>query len=119
LSDEVLRLAPEVDLLDHLTVEDVGLPLVARIFGQAGGKLQRARHVVSIYLRSGLVQLIHMSGGTEHVLRDWEARPVLAEDGNWTANQSDQSEYVLRLTQEGYDAFVRDSEGFFERLFGH
>jgi hypothetical protein len=114
-------MAPEVDLLEHLSVEDIGLPLVERIFSQAAGgdQLERVRHVVSIYLRSGLVQLISVSGGMEHVLTEWEARPVLADDRKWLASLVDQQQYVLRLTEQGYDAFVRDSEGFFERLFGN
>jgi hypothetical protein len=65
------------------------------------------------------MQLISASNGTEHVLTGWEARPVLADDGNWVASEVGGQEYLLRLTEAGYDAFVRDSEGFFRRLFGH
>ena len=110
---------PEVDLLETLTAGDESLNLALQIFLRVYGEeaLERARHVVGIYVKTGLIELVEVSSSDKRVLEAWQIRPVLADEVNWRPHASEEQSYLLRLTQKGYDAFVRDSEGFFKRLF--
>lgn len=112
-------LPPELDLLEILSGQDEDLRNALRVFKPAHDRsaLEQARHVVGIYVKSGLVQLIRVQGGGERVLKNWEVRAVLADDEAWTLDIGGESYYLLRLTERGYQSFAEDSQGFFRELF--
>ena len=106
-------MSPELDLLERLAAADASLHEAARGSGHAFRDLPHAMHVVSIYVRSGLVELYDTRSDLREALPTHAARVVLGDEAPWEAGQP----YALRLTDEGVKQFREDSEGFFRRLF--
>jgi hypothetical protein len=112
-------LPPEIDLLEYLTGQDEPLTLILSLFGPPDdAKAQeRARRVLTIYANEGLVEFLYEAEGEQRKLTPWQVRSVLEGWETALPNQPGGQQYLLRLTPKGYDAFVRDSAGFFDKLF--
>lgn len=106
-------MSPEVDLLERLSAEDASLYEAA--FGSCYRfrDVAHARHVVSIYLQSGFVELYDRQTTPYAAIAYHLGRSRLEEPSNWGRD----TRYFLRITPRGYQQFVEDSAGFFDRLF--
>jgi hypothetical protein len=111
-------MSPEVDLLDHLLVENIGLDLVLQLFARDGSPAdtarKRAQRVIEIYARSGYIR-VYLAN---KLVATWQLRSILGDSVAWTHSVESRERITLELTDAGYDAYVRASEGFFKRLFG-
>jgi hypothetical protein len=112
-------LNPELDLLEVLGSEDLSLRYALWVFGAENDKdaLERARYVITIYIKTKLVQLLRVRNNIEYPLTDWEIRPILADDSSWTLDTRDDEFYLLRITDEGHNSFTSDSKSFYYQLF--
>jgi hypothetical protein len=106
--------SPEVDLLERLSGDDASLYEAA--FGSCYRfrDLAHAKRVVAIYLKGKLVELYDSQAESKAAIPFHTARWLVQDDANWEQG----TRYRLRLTEDGYEQFVEDSAGFFDRLFG-
>lgn len=105
-------LSPEVDLLERLSADDAGLHESAH-GGNEFRDLAHAKRVVSLYVKAGIVELYENQADSFTAIPFYTSRRILDDDSNWERD----SKYSLRVTEEGYEKFVDDSEGFFDQLF--
>jgi hypothetical protein len=119
--DEAMRMPPELDLLECLSAEDLSFSAALRQFSDDpfdADNIRRVRRVVAIYAKQGYV-LIKRPGQDEGGgVMSWEVRGILADAATWAAIPDDAHRFLLSLTPAGRDAFVDDSQAFFDRLFG-
>ncbi len=70
---------------------------------------------MTIFIKSGVAQLVSGEGDAEAPVADWQVPRIIEDPDQWSAMEKPR--YRLRLTDKGYEQFVRDSERFFDELF--
>ena len=117
------EMSPELDLLESLTGQDESLHFAWQVFSRSkepdDESRERARKAVSVYVKLGYVQIVRVVKQTEVPVPDWDVRCILEDAASWKPPSRGSGQYRLHLTDEGNEAFVRDSAGFFDRLFGN
>jgi hypothetical protein len=108
------RMRPEVDLLEHLSVDGhVPLVVAMRVLQNDVGRLRR---VVSALLTNGAAELAENREAPSS-MPEWRWRELLRDDRFW-GDPVSASKMELRSTPETLATYRRDSRRFFERLFG-
>ena len=103
------HLSPEVDLLDQFLGGPMTLPLALSIFPD----WERARKAFRFLAADHSVEFVDNDDGLR-VLHPWEIRRLLDSS---IASEADWRRIQLRLTDAGHAKWLKDSEGFFSRLF--
>ncbi len=116
------QMPPELDLLEQCSAEDISLQLALCVFSPDDPfdlkNIERVRRVVSIYVQQGFVVIKQQREDAEQAAEPWNVRHVLADAATWVETPDDEHRYLLSLTTAGWSAFVDQSQGFFDRLFG-
>jgi hypothetical protein len=99
--------SPELDLLERLSAENETLRQCSFGFPNR----QHLRRTLNALLHTGSVRLLDTDALPPRELEQWEWRGTLDRLEDPPPN------IVASLTDRGYDQFVNDSVGFFERLF--
>ncbi len=115
-------MSPELDLLEHCSVEDISFQLALRVFSPddpfSRRNIERVRRVVAIYVNQGYVAVRRVRDDNQGKLEHWESRAVLEDADTWAETPDQEHRYLLSLTEAGWEAFVEQSRGYFDRLFG-
>jgi hypothetical protein len=104
------RLAPEVDVLDQLC----GRPLLLTVALSIFGDVARAQRALRFLTAEGSVEFVGAADESAPALPDWQVGQII---DSLAQLPSEFAHVHLRLTQRGYEKFVRDSKGFFDKLF--
>lgn len=80
--------------------------------------IDRVRRVVSIYLQQGFIMIKQQHEDGEQTVEPWNVRHILADAATWAETPDDEHHYLLSLTTAGWNVFVDQSQGFFDRLLG-
>jgi hypothetical protein len=104
--------SPEIGLLDRLVQSELSLAVAMTLFP----RVDRAKRVVEVCVRSQAVELICKRDGDEMVIQPWRVRFVLNDPGTWELD-ANRSIYHLRLTTDGHDRYLSDGHRFVEELF--
>ncbi len=107
------EMSPELDLLERLSALDANLHECAFGSVYTFRNLGHAKQVVSLYLKSDIVELFDQSTSDKRTLPFYECRLIIGDNSNWNKGTN----YYLRITDKGYEQFQDDSTGFFDRLF--
>lgn len=102
--------APEVDVLDQLCGGPLSLTVALSIFGD----VERAQKALRFLNAEGSVEFVGAGDKNDPALPDWQVRQIIDS----LPQLPDEFAHVhLRLTGRGYEKFVHDSSGFFDKLF--
>lgn len=108
-------MSPESQLLEQLATSDLSLADAIRLFP----KVDQAKRVIDIYVRSETLQLMFASGDTEaELVQPWRIRSLLNDPKLWGAESQLRDQFSLRLTQHGHQRLAADSESLLAELFG-
>lgn len=105
-------MSPEIGLLDRLVESELPLPAAMTLFP----RVDRAKKVVEMCVRSQTVELVCKRDGDEMVIQPWRLRFVLNDPLTWESDPRS-SVYHLRLTADAHDRYLADGNRFVEELF--
>jgi hypothetical protein len=115
-------MSPELDLLEYCSAEDITVQVALCLFSPDDpfnfSNVDRVRRVISIYVRQGFIIIKRRQENTERTLEPWQIRHVLEDTATWVERPDEEHDFLLSLTTAGWDAFVKGSQEFFDRLFG-
>ena len=106
-------MSPELDLLERLATSDLPLAAAVTLFP----RIDRAKKVVEVCVRSQTVELVCKREGSEMVVQPWRLRFVLNDPGTWEHQPDGSTVYHLRLTADAQEQYAADSERFVRELF--
>lgn len=108
-------MSPESQLLERLATGDLSLAEATRLFP----KVDQAKRVIDIYVRSETLHLMFSPGDAEpELVQHWRIRSLLNDPKLWGAESQLRDQFSLRLTEHGQQRLAADSESLLAELFG-
>lgn len=108
-------MSPESQLLEQLAASDLSLAAAIQLFP----KVDQAKRVIDIYVRSETLQLMFSPGDAEaELVQPWRIRSLLNDPKLWAAGSQLRDQFAVRLTEQGQQRLAADSESLLAELFG-
>ncbi len=110
------HMRPEIDLLEQLSAD--GRVTFKAAVGVFRGDRIHLRRLIAALLTDNLVELAESAPAGMAAMPEWRCRELLRDTEFWRTPQRRDDILELRATPRTAEAFARDSESFFDRLFG-
>jgi hypothetical protein len=108
-------MSPESKLLEQLASGDLSLQVAVELFP----KIDQAKRVIDVYVRSETIQLMFTRGDDEaEVVQPWRIRSLLNDPKLWCAESDLREQLSIRLTEHGQQRLADNSESLLAELFG-
>lgn len=108
-------MSPESRFLEQLATSDLSLAEAIQLFP----KVDQAKRVIDIYVRSDTLLLMFSPGDVEpEAVQPWRIRSLLNDPKLWIADSNLRDQFSLRLTEHGHQRLAADSESLLAELFG-